>query len=62
MYKTMVFPCKSINLVRFLKSKGIKSEHKYTDAEDMKDCWIFVRTTSLNEALNEWKDYKLRNK
>lgn len=60
-YKSMVFPCKSINLLRFLKLKGLKSEHKYTDAKDMKDCWIFIRNASLNMALEEWKILKQKS-
>lgn len=53
-HKTNIFPCKSINLMRFIKSKGILSEHKYTDAEDNKDCWIFLRTPELERVLEEW--------
>lgn len=53
--KTNIFPCKSINLMRFIKSKGIQSEHKYTDAKDNKDCWIFIRTKELESILDEWK-------
>ncbi|OHD25746.1 MAG: hypothetical protein A2Y34_05465 [Spirochaetes bacterium GWC1_27_15] len=53
--RTNIFPCKSINLVRFLKQNGLLSEHKYTDASDNKDCWIFLRTEKLNSLLAQWK-------
>jgi len=53
--RTNVFPCKSINLVRFLKQNGLLSEHKYTDAKDNRDCWIFLRTDKLNLLLAQWK-------
>lgn len=54
--KTNIFPCKSINLVRFLKSNGLFSEHKYTDNIDKRDCWIFLRRTNeLNSLLAQWK-------
>ena len=56
--KTHVFPCKSINLTRFIKSKGIMSEYKFTDAQDNKDCWIFLRTSQLEDVLKEWHDTK----
>ena len=56
--KTHVFPCKSINLTRFIKSKGIISEYKFTDAQDNKDCWIFLRTSQLEDVLKEWHDTK----
>jgi len=53
--KTNIFPCKSINLTRFLKDNGLLSEHKYTDASDKRDCWIFLRTDKLNSLLAQWK-------
>lgn len=53
--RTNVFPCKSINLVRFLKQNGLLSEHKYRDGIDNKDCWIFLRTEKLNSLLAQWK-------
>ena len=53
--RTNIFPCKSINLVRFLKSNGLFSEHKYTDNADQRDCWIFLRTDKLNQLLSQWK-------
>lgn len=56
--KTNVFPCKSINLVRFIKARGIQSEYKFTDAQDNKDCWIFLRTEELGKILKEWGDTK----
>ena len=59
--KTHVFPCKSINLTRFIKSKGIISEYKFTDAQDNKDCWIFLRTSQLEDILKEWHDTKPTN-
>lgn len=59
---TNVFPCKSINLVRFLKSKGFRSEHKYTDAKDNKDCWIFLRSNKFHAALTEWNNIKQKGK
>ena len=54
--RTNIFPCKSINLTRFLKSNGLFSEHKYTDATDQRDCWIFLRTDKLHSLLAEWKE------
>lgn len=56
--RTNIFPCKSINLVRFLKQHGLQSEHKYTDAKDHKDCWIFLRTDRLHELLTIWNNTK----
>lgn len=53
--RTNIFPCKSINLTRFLKQNGLSSEHKYTDASDNRDCWIFLRTDKLNSLLAQWK-------
>lgn len=53
--RTNIFPCKSINLLRFLKDNGLFSEHKYKDAQDNKDCWIFLRTEELNSLLDEWR-------
>lgn len=53
--RTNIFPCKSINLTRFLKQNGLLSEHKYTDASDQRDCWIFLRTEKLNSLLAQWK-------
>jgi ribosomal protein S8 len=51
---TKIFPCKSINFVRFLKSKGFMSEYKVTDAKDNRDIWIFLRTEELHRALDEY--------
>jgi hypothetical protein len=59
---TKIFPCKSITLLRFLKGKGIMSEHKYIDQEDGKTCWIFYRDDIFKEALNEDAQIKLNNK
>ena len=53
--RTNIFPCKSINLTRFLKDNGLVSEHKYTDYQDQRDCWIFLRTDKLNSLLAQWK-------
>jgi hypothetical protein len=53
--RTNIFPCKSINLTRFLKQNGLLSEHKYTDNVDQRDCWIFLRTEKLNSLLAQWK-------
>lgn len=53
--RTNIFPCKSINLTRFLKDNGLVSEHKYTDYTDQRDCWIFLRTDKLNYLLAQWK-------
>ncbi len=50
-----IFPCKSINLMRYIKANGISSEHKYTDAKDNRDCWIFLRTEQLNRLLDQWR-------
>lgn len=57
---TNVFPCKSINLVRFLKGNGLLSELKYTDAKDDRDCWVFLRTDRLHELLTEWGKIKTK--
>lgn len=54
--RTNIFPCKSINLVRFLKQNGLSSEYKFTDAKDNKDCWIFLRTNKLHKLLEQWKE------
>jgi hypothetical protein len=55
---TNIFPCKSLNLMRFLKEHGLQSELKYTDAKDNKDCWVFLRNDKLHELLTEWDKTK----
>lgn len=52
--RTAIFPCKSIPLMLFLKSKGFKSEYKVTDAKDNREIWIFLRTIELHKALDEY--------
>jgi hypothetical protein len=59
---TNVFPCKSLNLLRFLKENGLQSELKYTDAKDNRDCWVFLRTDKLHELLTEWGNKSLEEK
>lgn len=56
--RTNIFPCKSIDLMRFLKQNGLRSEHKYKDAYDNKDCWIFLRTDELHSLLDKWAKLK----
>jgi hypothetical protein len=58
MNTTNLFPCKSINLMKFLTSKGIHSEHSYKDANDNKYCWIYIKNNNLKAALDEWKNTK----
>jgi hypothetical protein len=50
-----IFPCKSVNLVRWLKTQNIYSVHKYKDIEDYKDCWLFIVDDDLTKALLKWK-------
>jgi hypothetical protein len=52
--RTAIFPCKSIPLMNFLKSKGFRSEYKVKDAKDNRDLWIFLRTDELHKALDEY--------
>jgi hypothetical protein len=60
--RTKIFPCKSINLTNFLKSKGFESEYKITDAKDNRDVWIFLRTEELHKALDEYALINPKNK
>lgn len=54
----IIFPCKSINLAKFLKSKNIYAIHIYTDIKDNKKCWIFLKDEKLINALTEWQNNK----
>lgn len=54
----LIFPCKSINLVRWLKTKNIYAVHKYTDITDLKECWIYIMNDKLSNALTYWRTEK----
>lgn len=53
-----LFPCKSINLLRFIERSGKKSIYKYIDAEDGRNCWLFLKTDELIKLLEEWAKNK----
>lgn len=55
---SVIYPCKSINQMRWLKNQGIFSIHKYTDIKDGRDCWLFLQNNELSKALTIWSTEK----
>lgn len=53
-----IFPCKSINLLRFIKQNGIEPVYKHTDIIDKKDCWLFIYNENLCNVLTQWRKNK----
>lgn len=56
--KSKIFPCKSINLNRFLESKEIYCDHEYIDVKDSRICWLYIQNKKLSDALIEWSNNK----
>lgn len=61
MKENKLFPCYSIPLKEFLKSKGIRYELRGLHPDSKLMFWIYMRDEKLNECLKEWKETKPNN-
>lgn len=53
--KNKYFFCYSINLFRFIRSKGVKYISKGINPSTNKTFWLFEKTEELSQVLEQWK-------
>ena len=61
MKNTDFFYCYSINLLRFLRTKGLNNVLKGLNANTNRNFWVFARTNDFEIALSEFTNNKRKN-